>query len=153
MAQIWLDAFRFWFIPIFDWGLVFLIVVCITTKVVLRLQRRYMDQRTDEAGVPRIVIPVRDFPKGVSVHDIQAMEGFGYCIIFLIVIIVVPIAAFLGITFPVTLPEETQMLIGAVFMVALTALFWGAGIITLIISIKDFIRRNRQLKEALLGHS
>jgi hypothetical protein len=150
MAQIWLDAFRFWLIPIFDWGIVFLIVVCVTAKIVLRVQRRYMNRRTDEAGAPRIFIPVRDFPKGVSAQDI---EGIGYCIGFIIIIIVVPIAAFLGITFPVTLPEEMQMLIGAVFMVALTALFWGAGIITLIVSIKDFIRRNQQLKEALTSHS
>ena len=150
MAQIWLDAFRFWVIPIFDWGLVFLIVVCITSKIVLRVQRHYMHRRTDEAGIPRIIIPVRDFPKGVSVLDIQ---GIGYCIGFLILIIVIPIAAFLGITFPITLPEETQNLIGAAFTVALTALFWGAGIITLVVSIKDFIRRNRQLKEALTGHA
>jgi len=153
MAQVWLDAFRFWFIPVFYWGIVVLIVVCIACKVVLRVQRWYMNRRTDEAGVPRIVIPVRDFPKGVSVQDIQAFEGFGYCIIFLIFIIVVPIAAFLGITFPVTPPEETQMLIAAIFMVALTALFWGGAILTLFISIKDFIRRSRQLKEALSSHS
>ncbi|MDO8056559.1 MAG: hypothetical protein Q6361_06835 [Candidatus Hermodarchaeota archaeon] len=47
MAQIWLDAFRFWFIPYFLWGILFLIVVSITTKIILRLQRRYMQQHTD----------------------------------------------------------------------------------------------------------
>jgi hypothetical protein len=150
MAQVWLESFRIWFIPYFLWGILFFIVISIITKIILRVQRRYMQHRTDEAGVPRIVIPVRDWPKGWSVADI---EGAIWCIGLLIIAILVPILAFFGFTFPVTLPEEMQDLIGATFAVAIGALFWGGGLVGLLVSIYDFRKRHRQLKEAVAGHT
>jgi amino acid transporter len=148
MAQIWFESFRMWFIPYFLWGFLFLIVASITCKVILRVQRSNMNRRTDEAGVPRLVIPVRDWPKGWSVTDIQ---GFVWLIGFIIIAILVPVFALLGITLPITLPEEVENLIGAVFWTAIATIFWVAGIITIAVSIHDFRIRRRQLKDTLAG--
>ncbi|MDO8056558.1 MAG: hypothetical protein Q6361_06830 [Candidatus Hermodarchaeota archaeon] len=89
---------------------------------------------------------MRDWPKGWSATDI---EGAIWCIGLLIVAILVPILTFFGITLPVTLPDEMKDLIATTFAVAIGALFWAGGIIGLIVSIFDFRKRHRQLKEAL----
>jgi hypothetical protein len=150
IAQIWFESFRMWFIPFFSWGFLFLIIASITSKVILRVQRRYMHRRTDEAGVPRIVIPVRDWPKGWSVTDIQAVI---WIIGLIIAGVIIAIFTVLGITLPLTLPEETENLIGAVVWTAIGAVLWISGIIIIVVSMNDFRKRHRQLKEAVAGHA
>ena len=146
MAQNLLENPAIWAIPYLGWGMLFLIVVAIGSKVVLRLQRRHMRHRTDEAGLLPIEIPVRTGPSWLSTSDI---EGVVFCVGLLIFLIVAPILAIFGISLPLTLPEHVENLIGFTFVIILGALFWGGGIITLLISIYDYRTRKRQLKEVL----
>ncbi|MFX0168225.1 MAG: hypothetical protein ACFE89_02610 [Candidatus Hodarchaeota archaeon] len=144
MTQIWFEHPAIWAIPYLGWGFVFLVVVSISTKIVLRWQRRHMRLRTDEAGVPPVVIPVRTGPSWLS--DIEGLEC---CVGFIILAIVAPILAAFGIFLPLTLPQTIEDLIGMTFVIFIGALFWGGGIIGIGISIDDFRKRKRQLEEAL----
>lgn len=129
----------FWLAIFFVTGLVLMIALGLITGVLFWRQSKRIRRQAEEAGVPDPI------PKSDNGFDPTAIEGCGFCIIIVIVLI----AGALGITLPITLPESAEVLILTIVMVVFGALCWGASIWGIRYTFREYSRRGQLLETAL----
>ena len=117
-------------------GLVAMIVMAFIVQLIISRKRR----QVRKAGV--------DLPKdtsGVSMGDIYALEGCGYCFLFAVIIIL----SALGISLPIILPQAVENIIMAVVMTVFGGLCWGVTIWAIPYTRKQLRKLDQLLKDGL----
>jgi hypothetical protein len=99
-------------------GLVAMIIMAIVAAGIWSIQKRRYQKKADELGV------MVDFTSKESSIDPYAIEGCGYCIVFVIIIIL----GALGISLPIILPGDFQTLIVLIISLVFGGLTWGVTI-------------------------
>ena len=99
-------------------GLVVMIIMAFIAAIVWSLQKRRYTRKAEELGVKV------EFSGDESSIDPYAIEGCGYCIIFVVIIIL----GAMGISLPIILPGDVQTLIALIMCLVLGGLCWGATI-------------------------
>ncbi len=99
-------------------GLVAMIIMAFITAGIWSIQKRRYQKKADKLGV------VVDFSSKESSIDPYAIEGCGYCIIFVVIIIL----GALGISLPIILPGNVQTLLLLIVGLVFGGLCWGVSI-------------------------
>jgi hypothetical protein len=141
LAQVDPSNPLFWLAMFFASGIEGALVVGIIAGSILILQGRRIRKQAAEAGVSVTL------PKSESSFDPWAIEGCGYCIIFVVIIIL----GALGISLPIILPQQTENIIMAVVMTVFGGLFWGLVIWSIVYTVREYPKRQKLLKAALQG--
>jgi hypothetical protein len=129
----------FWLALFFVTGLVLMTALGLITGVLFWRQSKRIRRQAAEAGVPDPI------PKSDNGFDPAAIEGCGFCIIIVIILI----AGALGISLPITLPQSAEVIIMTIVMVILGALCWGASIWGIRYTFREYSRREQLLETAL----
>ncbi len=141
MAQVDISNPLFWLAVFFVSGLGVALLVGIIAGSILTLQGRSIRKRAAEAGVS-VKLPRSE--GGIDPYDI---EGCGYCIIFIVIIIL----GAMGISLPIILPQQTEAIIMAVVLVIFGGLFWGLVIWSIFYTAREYPKRRKLLAAALQG--
>ncbi|MFX1318622.1 MAG: hypothetical protein ACFE9D_11500 [Promethearchaeota archaeon] len=99
-------------------GLVMLIIMAFIAAGIWSVQKRRYQKKATELGV------VVDLSSKESSIDPYAIEGCGYCVAFVIIIIL----AALGVSLPIILPGDVQTLLVLIVSLVLGGMCWGASI-------------------------
>ena len=99
-------------------GLVMLIIMAFIAAGIWSVQKRRYQKKATKLGV------VVDFSSKESSINLDAIEGCGYCIVFVVIIIL----GALGISLPIILPGDVQTLLVLIVCILLGGLCWGASI-------------------------
>lgn len=129
----------FWLAIFFVTGLVLMTALGLVTGVLFWRQSKRIRRQAAEAGVPDPI------PKSDNGFDPTAIEGCGFCIIIVIILI----AGALGISLPMTLPQSAEVIIMTIVMVVFGALFWGISIWGIRYTFREYSRREQLLETAL----
>ncbi|MFX1562711.1 MAG: hypothetical protein ACFFDP_05340 [Promethearchaeota archaeon] len=99
-------------------GLVMMLIMACVASGVWSLQKRRYQRKADELGVKV------DFSSGESSIDAYGIEGCGYCVGFIIIIVL----GAMGISLPIILPGDVQQLLFLSVLLVFGSVFWGATI-------------------------
>jgi NhaP-type Na+/H+ or K+/H+ antiporter len=128
-----------WLALFFVTGLILMIALGLVTGVVFWRQSKRIRRQAAEAGVPDPI------PKSTIGFDPNDIEGCGFCIIIVIILI----AGALGISLPITLPQSAEVFIMTIVMGVFGALCWGVNIWGIRYTFREYSRREQLLETAI----
>lgn len=138
LAQIQFENPGFWFGIFFVSGLVSVLIVVIITEAIIRSHRRRLTRQAKDAGVSVT------FPKRSSA-DPFAIEGCGYCLLFIIIMIL----ASVGISLPLIIVQLPEILVVSVVLVVFGALWWSLVIASIPLTRRDYRKQQRAFDTAI----
>ena len=95
-------------------GIIAMIVAAIIVSGLWSREKKRIEKEAEAEGVSVIIDTTQQV-------DVYAIEGCGYCIVFLVIIILVA----LGVSFPMVVSEEIEDIVVMIVIIFLGALCWA----------------------------
>ncbi len=123
-------------------GLIAMIVAAIIVSGLWSREKKKIEKEAEAAGVSVIIDTAQQV-------DVYAIEGCGYCIVFLIIIIL----AALGVSFPMVVSEEIEDIVVMIVIIIFGAVCWAVTLWAPIYLRNERRRFRRILDSALRANS